>query len=270
MKRIFYNSQYDEKEYLSLFGCGHEKCSADFSDGPGIRKKYILHYIISGEGYYEVDEQKYFLKQGDVFAIYPEDLVTYYADPENPWEFCWIIFGGKHAHIYYNNGGISHSGLVIHHVDKAFVSCITDCLKYIGENERSYSQLRLSSCILECLSHVDKATYSERYTPAEKNHVQNAIAYIEYNYGRGIGVTDIANHLGLDRSYFYKIFKKETGLSPNEYLTGYRIKRAKALISMGVDFKTVAKSIGLKDIYHFSKIFKKVSGITPSKWRQTR
>ena len=162
MKRIFYNPLYDSDAELTLVGCGYEKCNSEFLDGPGIRNSYILHYIVSGKGYYETGEQKHALKKGDVFAIYPDDLVTYYADKDDPWELCWIIFKGTHAHKYYNNIGISHSSLVIHNVDKAFAACITDCLKYIDENERTCSQLRLVSCILECLSHIDKATYAER------------------------------------------------------------------------------------------------------------
>ncbi len=267
MKRIFYNPLYDPKSELALAGCGHETCSSDFSDGPSVRNSYILHYVVSGKGYYETDGNKYTLLAGDVFAIYPDDLVTYYADKDDPWEFCWIIFGGTLAHKYYNNTGISHRKLVINNVDRAFVKSVTDCLKYIDENERTSSQLRLVSCILECLSHVDRATYEERHTPSGKNHIQNALAFIEYNYGRGIGVNDVSNHLALERTYFYRIFKKEIGKTPNEYLMEYRVKKAKSLIKMGIDFKNIANSIGLRDVYYFSKLFKKITGISPSEYR---
>ncbi len=268
MKRIFYNPHFNSDDELSLFGCGHEKCNSDFSDGPAVRKKYILHYIVSGKGYYEANGYKYSLKKGDVFAIYPDDLVTYYTDKDNPWEICWIIFGGKFAHKYYSNTRISHNKLVICNVEKAFVTSITDCLKYIDENERTYSQLRLVSCILECFSHIDKVTYEESCTPSKINYVQNAIAYIEYEYGRGICVNDISNLLRIDRTYFYRIFKKETGKTPSEYLTEYRVNKAKSLISMGIDFKNIASSIGLKDVYHFSKLFKKTTGLSPSEYRK--
>lgn len=269
MKRIFYNLQYNPKDELSLFGCGYEKCPANFSDGPGVRGKYILHYIISGEGYYEIDGYKHHIKKGDVFAIYPDDLVKYYTSDENPWEFCWIIFSGKLAHKYYNNIGISHNRIVISNVDKAFANSITDCLKYIDENPKTYSQLRLVSCILECLSHIEKSTYMERLTQSNKNYVKNAIIYIEYEYGRGISVNDISNQLKLDRTYFYRIFKKETGKTPKVYLMEYRIKKAKSLIAMGIDFKTISNSIGLRDVYHFSKLFKKIEGVSPSKYRES-
>ena len=267
MRRIFYNPVYDPEAELALRGCGYERCDPAFSDGPSVRNSYILHYIVSGRGYYEVDGHTHTLKKGDIFAIYPDDLITYYTDKDDPWEFCWIIFGGTRAHQYYNDIGISHRRLVISNVDRAFVTSITDCLKYIDENARTYSQLRLVSCLLECFSHIDKATYAERRVPSNTNHVRNAIAYIEYHYGRGIGIGDIASHLGIERTYFYRIFKKETGKAPKEYLTEYRIKKAKALIARGVDFKNIANAIGLGDVYYFSKLFKKATGLSPSEYR---
>ena len=267
MRRIFYNPLYDGEAELSLRGCGYERCDASFSDGPSVRSAYILHYIVSGRGYYEVDGHTYCVKKGDVFAIYPDDLVTYYTDKDDPWEFSWIIFGGVCARRYYHDIGISHSRLVISNVDRAFVTSITDCLKYLDENARSYSQLRLVSCLLECFSHIDKVTYAERNAPSGTNHVQNAIAYIEYHYGRGIGVLDIANHLGIERTYFYRIFKRETGKTPSEYLAEYRIKKARSLIARGVDFKNTANAIGLCDVYYFSKLFKKITGLSPSEYR---
>ena len=72
----------------------------------------------------------------------------------------------------------------------------------------------------------------------------------------------------LERSYFHRIFKQETGLSPEEYLIKFRIRRAKELIQKGIDFKDIAQSVGIGDVYYFSQVFKKHESMTPSEYRK--
>lgn len=267
MKRFFYNPLYNQNAELGLFACGHEKCPIDFSNGPGMRKKYILHYIISGKGWYEVNSKKYFIQKGDAFAIYPDDLVTYYTDKNDPWEFCWFIFDGSIARKCYDAAGISHERLVIHGVDVAFFDCVINCLEYCESNKGICSQLKLASYIIECLTYLEQLNTAMPPYSITKKYADTAIAYIEQYYSQGIGVEDIANQLGLERTYFYRIFIKETGVSPSRYLINFRIKKAKKLILNGMGFKAVANAVGIKDVYYFSKLFKKSEGITPTEYK---
>lgn len=43
-------------------------------------------------------------------------------------------------------------------------------------------------------------------------------------------VTDVAAFVGIDRSHLYTVFKQTLGVSPKEYLTEYRLRRACALL----------------------------------------
>ena len=61
----------------------------------------------------------------------------------------------------------------------------------------------------------------------ESIHVQEAIAYIKNYYSQKITVEDIANHLALNRSYLYTIFKNSLGISPKDFLTEFRIPDGK-------------------------------------------
>ncbi len=268
MKRIFYNPLSDPNTELTLHGCGHEKCPADFSNGPGVRKKYIIHYIVSGKGYYEVNGNKYTLKKGDAFAIWPDDLVMYYTDKNNPWEFCWIMFDGSEAHKCYESVGFSRDKLVINHIDGDILKAITNCLDFAEKNNGICSQLKLVWYMIEYLSYLEKfdKTNISQHTKTKK-YVNSAITYIEHYYGQGIGVSDIAYQLGLERSYLYRIFLKEKGVSPNEYLMKFRIKKSKRLIKLGMGFKEIADAVGINDVSYFSKLFKKSEGITPSEYK---
>ena len=92
---------------------------------------------------------------------------------------------------------------------------------------------------------------------------------MECYYGTGITTSDVANELKLDRTYFYKIFKKETGKTPSRFLMELRIDKAKQLIDRNMEFKNIASSVGIKDVYYFSTLFKQIEGISPKEFRKT-
>lgn len=57
---------------LYLCFCGMSKCEPNHSFGPAVRPNYIIHYILSGKGTYQVEDQKYELQGGQGFLIEPE------------------------------------------------------------------------------------------------------------------------------------------------------------------------------------------------------
>lgn len=71
---------------VCLCGFGRRDCSIDLHLwGPGIRKVYIIHYIIKGAGYLECNKKKYRIEAGQSFIIYPDSVVSYYPDNKMPY-----------------------------------------------------------------------------------------------------------------------------------------------------------------------------------------
>ncbi len=100
-----------------------------------------------------------------------------------------------------------------------------------------------------------------------RKEVREAIRYINENYQENITVKTIANKLFMSRSNLMHIFREETGLTFNEYLTKTRIDAAKELLR-DVRYKVyeVGEMVGYTDVKYFSQIFKKMTGYTPSEY----
>ena len=90
---------YDE-ETIQLIDYGIQDCSDLHSWGPGMRSCYIIHYIISGEGYVECQGHRFHLSAGQSFLLLPYVLFHYYPDKDNPWVYTWVNFIGKEAGRY--------------------------------------------------------------------------------------------------------------------------------------------------------------------------
>ena len=68
--------------------------------------------------------------------------------------------------------------------------------------------------------------------------------------------------------YISRLFKRQKGVSPNEYVTKYRIEKAKKLIEENNDLriKDIADAVGFKESYYFSKTFKRETGMWPTEY----
>lgn len=98
--------------------------------------------------------------------------------------------------------------------------------------------------------------------------IKKAMLFMENNYNKPITLPDIADAVNLNPSYFSRLFKKENGLSVTEYLTQFRLEKAKELLKdNSLRLRDVAESIGFNDISYFSNTFKKYTGMSPTEYR---
>ena len=83
-----------------------------------------------------------------------------------------------------------------------------------------------------------------------------------------LGLSMIAERLGISQSYLSKKFKQIYGMGFNYYLNGLRIEHAKQMILLGKDsIKTIALKVGFLSDVNFSRVFKKHMEMSPGKYR---
>lgn len=94
--------------------------------------------------------------------------------------------------------------------------------------------------------------------------------YISKNYmNETLSVKDISGHVFLSTSYVCTFFKNETGQTLNQYLTEYRMERAKQLLGDSrYKIAEISSKVGYSDGNYFGKSFKKYSGFSPSEYRE--
>ncbi|MCR5656928.1 MAG: response regulator [Butyrivibrio sp.] len=94
--------------------------------------------------------------------------------------------------------------------------------------------------------------------------VQRAKNYVHQHYKEDISRTEIAESVFLTPEYMAKMFKKETGISLKQYISDYRISKAKELLANpAVRISDVATDVGFDNFSYFSTVFKKTTGYTP-------
>lgn len=94
--------------------------------------------------------------------------------------------------------------------------------------------------------------------------------YINQNYKNpSLSVKDISDYANLSVSYACTYFKSETGTTLNQYITEFRMEKAKQLLAdPRYKINNISAAVGYNDGNYFGKSFRKYSGLSPSEYRE--
>lgn len=93
--------------------------------------------------------------------------------------------------------------------------------------------------------------------------------YIYNHLNEKLSLDEIAEHIGMNKTYLCELYKKETGITMFQYATNLKIQAAKNML-MYTDFKPadISTNLAFASHSHFIATFKKYTGMTPNEWRK--
>jgi AraC-like DNA-binding protein len=97
-----------------------------------------------------------------------------------------------------------------------------------------------------------------------KNPLAYVIGYIKSNLSEKINIDNLSKKACMSKATFYRLFKRELGISPNDYIIGEKINKAKEmLLNPSAKISAISYELGFSDANYFIRAFKKIVGITP-------
>lgn len=137
-------------------------------------------------------------------------------------------------------------------------------LKPVNAEELAALLTRLEAVLLA----REKTVVPNREISAEQI-VQKVMIYLRENYSEQIDFASVAEAHAISAPYLSRLFHEYAGISPSQYLTGYRMEQAKKLLrDSRLTIGEIAARVGYPDPFHFSKVFKNKVGVSPSQFRQ--
>lgn len=255
---------------LNLNFCGYEACDPLHGFGPAVRPNYIIHYILEGRGIYRVGDTTWNLAEGEGFLIEPGTLTFYQADAKEPWTYLWVGFEGDFAKSLVKSLGFDEEHLTFRCSRKSELKALI--LSMLKNNTWSESNdFLLESQLYQFFSIMLKDAEPEKGRTGNRDniYIRSAEEYIRNSFSDNVKVADIAAYIGIHRSYLYTLFEQQLGMSPQQYLTRYRLSRAAELLATTeYSVESIAVSCGYPDPQVFTKAFKASYGVTPSKYRK--
>lgn len=277
MQRVykhFFNSpsKLAKENLFYIESVGHYWCDKSFFEDSYYTKNYYIIYIVSGYGYVCSDNEKQQVGPNQLIFLDLSKPYKYYAQKNKPWEFIWILFGGKDAQWYYE--AINNKLKTVFSLDdKTQIAELLAKIYDLYEKKDPFLEIRSSNYIncmltelyIESLKGTDSAANEEIEYP---NVVKVVMDFIEQNYFRKISLAELSTVTYLSPYHLLRQFKKFTGYTPLEYTNKYRLDLSKMLlIEPELTIEQIALSVGFYTHSYFSKLFKKSTGLTPEKFR---
>ncbi|MGN1267221.1 MAG: AraC family transcriptional regulator [Dorea sp.] len=256
--------------------CGYEECDVRNQRVLKKRDYYMLFVISRGKGMVEIDGEEHFVKERDALMIFPGMEYSLVGDSSEAWSYIWLGFTGIRAEECAMQAGFSREKLVREtELTEKMYSMIETML---AKREMTFSnnlkrngllKIFLSELIEENARKMPKADLRHDYSKEPSTYIRNALDYIAENYASKIKINELADYVGVNRSYLASSFKKATGCSPKEYLLIIRMEKAKSLLeTTDMPINAISSSVGYTDQLAFSRMFKQYSGVSPRAYRE--
>lgn len=103
----------------------------------------------------------------------------------------------------------------------------------------------------------------------EDNRIAKTVLYIRKHLNEAIELEKLAEISCLSKDHFIRLFKKELGTTPLQYINQKKIEKAQLLlITKELAVKEIAFQLAFDDYSYFSRLFKKTTGVTPQEYRR--
>jgi AraC family transcriptional regulator, arabinose operon regulatory protein len=259
---------FPSREYLGA-GIMHKKGMSEDSYDRSF-EPYAMIYVVRGRGTYTDEEGiTYDLAPGTIFQRFPGQPHTTRLDPESEWAEYFIDMGPALSQ------GLIASRFI--HNEHPLLPLKPDAL--LEKQFHDYLN-KLQSCpeeelnlmipeVLSLMNHVYRRSSRNRESQKERDMVDYARNHFFNNCEKRINLEDFCHEEGWGYEHFRKIFKKQTALSPGQFIIQRRIDRAcEWLLATDMSVKEIGVRLGYPSPYEFSHQFKKVTARSPREYRR--
>ena len=240
---------------INPYKCGYQHCPPGHTPGFLVRDYWLIHYVVSGKGKYVERGTVNEVKAGECFIIRPMEIANYCADENEPWYYIWVAFTAEIALPELLDESV---------IDGTAVSDVFLSLTELDEQRKNLEE-HLAGKIFEIISllSVHKAPKSR-----SNGIVETAKNIIETSYDT-INVTKLSEKMHLSRTYLSSVFKKSEGITLQQYLQSFRLRKAATFIKeMNMSPGQAGNAVGFSDIYSFARAVEKYFKITPTGFKK--
>ncbi len=233
--------------------------------------EFQINYITEGQGSYENKNEQKIIKTGSLIIVRNDQWHRYRPNIRSGWTENYIGFNGKlAAHFLEINKVLQGESVIFCGIHEELIDTYYKIFTLVQEEKPGFQQIA-SGLIIKMIGYIVAFQKQKLFTGKSiEKSIEHAKFHIRENVEKSIDIEKLANELNIGYSYFRKMFKTYTGLSPHQYCLDLKIMRAKELLlTSNQSIKEIAYQLGFESIHYFSRFFKQKTGLSPSELRKS-
>ena len=207
---------------------------------------------------------------GSVLIYRPYEEQYYGQADKEPLENYWVHFTGYGANELLVKSNLAHGNAFDIGVNNEIPVLFDRMMEEISARNHNFEIIAASN-LMQIFSILSRKLLSgdlSHQMNERESRLDSIIRFINKNYSGSISVAKMAGMAGLSPNRFSYVFKQYTGLSPQQYLITYRLKKAKELMKhTGLSLKHISSIVGFHDQLYFSRLFKEYEKMTPTQYK---
>lgn len=245
---------------------GRYQCDSDYAIHRQSYNSYLLLYVVSGCGYVMLDGRRTPIGEGTLTLL--DCYQPHQYGTEKGWDILWAHFDGTQAQPYYNAIVQGHTQTVLLPDPYRAMRSLEKIFR-MYHHERRASEAMINQYIVVLLTEL-LINGAERESDGLSAIMEESLTYITQNLDRPLTLEELARRAALSPFYFSRVFKRETGYTPHEYLVNARVNAAKFYLKTTAHSnKDISYRCGFTSESSFCTVFKRVTGITPQTYRNS-
>lgn len=143
-----------------------------------------------------------------------------------------------------------------------------EVIEHIVQAKHKFKDRKIAKQALQAIEENKDLIMKESRKNISKTPIERAIEYINEHINEGIMMTEVAEYMNMNSSYFSRYFKEGTGISFIDYVKKLKVERAKELLdTSNMKIHEVSDSLSYNSVQYFSTLFKTLTGLTPQEYR---
>ena len=228
---------------------------------------YELHYVIAGRASFELQDKRVSVRPGDFLYTRPGTMHRMDV-PEGDYLLQYIALleldAKRDAELAEDLESLIGEGRVRRLGDRYHTLFAQISRQSLSDDVRQHraASARMTGFLYDTMVNTPDA-------PGGHPAVERALEVMRSRVDLAYTLDDLVGELGLDKSYFIRLFKKTIGVPPMKYATHLKMSAAADLLrTTNAPLAAVAARVGFDDEYHFAKRFKQWSGTAPGTYRR--
>lgn len=247
---------------------GHFYCTEEYRVSRTKFDNFLLLFVLHGSGFVEINNQKAALGQGSIAYINCYNPHVYYTN--QGWEILWLHFDGPLAHQYHSEIIREHSFVFQSDQEMTIMKNMNEIYDYFNSDKKQIDEINISNLINNILTTLLINATVPPQNAGRQNPLKDTLFYISKHLDEPLPVDFLATRIFLSKYHFIRLFKKEVGYTPHEYILMSRVNAAMlALKTTSCSIKDIALDCGFTNESSFCTTFKRFVGMSPLSYRSS-